>query len=64
MARTEGTDQLVLQRLRRVHRPHQCRLAQGRTADGSELLLGQGKLLGMYPSTRSPDGRLQRGKTG
>jgi 1-acyl-sn-glycerol-3-phosphate acyltransferase len=28
-------------------------------------LLGQGKLLGMYPEgTRSPDGRLYKGKTG
>ncbi|WP_070891271.1 lysophospholipid acyltransferase family protein [Mycobacterium tuberculosis] len=29
------------------------------------MLLGQGKLLGMYPEgTRSPDGRLYKGKTG
>ncbi|MCY0610487.1 lysophospholipid acyltransferase family protein, partial [Klebsiella pneumoniae] len=29
------------------------------------VLLGQGKLLGMYPEgTRSPDGRLYKGKTG
>lgn len=31
----------------------------------AERLLGQGKLLGMYPEgTRSPDGRLYKGKTG
>jgi 1-acyl-sn-glycerol-3-phosphate acyltransferase len=33
--------------------------------DTAERLLGQGKLLGMYPEgTRSPDGRLYKGKTG
>lgn len=31
----------------------------------AERILGQGKLLGMYPEgTRSPDGRLYKGKTG
>jgi 1-acyl-sn-glycerol-3-phosphate acyltransferase len=31
----------------------------------AERLLGEGKLLGMYPEgTRSPDGRLYKGKTG
>ncbi|MGA7050760.1 MAG: lysophospholipid acyltransferase family protein [Mycobacterium sp.] len=33
--------------------------------DTAQRLLGQGKLLGMYPEgTRSPDGRLYKGKTG
>ena len=33
--------------------------------DTAERVLGQGKLLGMYPEgTRSPDGRLYKGKTG
>src|SRR6201988_4210418 len=33
--------------------------------DTAERLLGQDKLLGMYPEgTRSPDGRLYKGKTG
>jgi 1-acyl-sn-glycerol-3-phosphate acyltransferase len=33
--------------------------------DTAERLLGEGKLLGMYPEgTRSPDGRLYKGKTG
>jgi 1-acyl-sn-glycerol-3-phosphate acyltransferase len=33
--------------------------------DTAERLLGKGKLLGMYPEgTRSPDGRLYKGKTG
>jgi len=33
--------------------------------DTAERLLRQGKLLGMYPEgTRSPDGRLYKGKTG
>jgi 1-acyl-sn-glycerol-3-phosphate acyltransferase len=33
--------------------------------DTAERILGQGKLLGMYPEgTRSPDGRLYKGKTG
>jgi 1-acyl-sn-glycerol-3-phosphate acyltransferase len=33
--------------------------------DTAERLLNQGKLLGMYPEgTRSPDGRLYKGKTG
>jgi len=33
--------------------------------DTAKRLLGQGKLLGMYPEgTRSPDGRLYKGKTG
>jgi 1-acyl-sn-glycerol-3-phosphate acyltransferase len=38
--------------------------AQG-ALDTAERLLKQGKLLGMYPEgTRSPDGRLYKGKTG
>ena len=38
--------------------------AQG-ALDTAERVLGQGKLLGMYPEgTRSPDGRLYKGKTG
>src|ERR1700734_3534317 len=33
--------------------------------DTAERVLGEGKLLGMYPEgTRSPDGRLYKGKTG
>ncbi|ODQ87032.1 lysophospholipid acyltransferase family protein [Mycolicibacterium flavescens] len=33
--------------------------------DTAERILGEGKLLGMYPEgTRSPDGRLYKGKTG
>ncbi|GLE50464.1 lysophospholipid acyltransferase family protein [Mycobacterium montefiorense] len=33
--------------------------------DTAQRVLGQGKLLGMYPEgTRSPDGRLYKGKTG
>lgn len=33
--------------------------------DTAKRILGQGKLLGMYPEgTRSPDGRLYKGKTG
>jgi 1-acyl-sn-glycerol-3-phosphate acyltransferase len=33
--------------------------------DTAQRLLGEGKLLGMYPEgTRSPDGRLYKGKTG
>ncbi len=33
--------------------------------DTAERILGQGKLLGMYPEgTRSPDGRLYKGKSG
>lgn len=38
--------------------------AQG-ALETAERLLGQGKLLGMYPEgTRSPDGRLYKGKSG
>jgi 1-acyl-sn-glycerol-3-phosphate acyltransferase len=38
--------------------------AQG-ALDAAQRLLGQGRLLGMYPEgTRSPDGRLYKGKTG
>ena len=38
--------------------------AQG-ALDTAKRLLGEGKLLGMYPEgTRSPDGRLYKGKTG
>ena len=38
--------------------------AQG-ALDTAERVLGEGKLLGMYPEgTRSPDGRLYKGKTG
>ncbi|HTM86409.1 MAG TPA: lysophospholipid acyltransferase family protein [Mycobacterium sp.] len=38
--------------------------AQG-ALETAQRLLGQGKLLGMYPEgTRSPDGRLYKGKTG
>ena len=33
--------------------------------DTAERLLNEGKLLGLYPEgTRSPDGRLYKGKTG
>ena len=45
-------------------RPHRRRLRAGRT-DTAARILDQGKLLGMYPEgTRSPDGRLYKGKTG
>ena len=45
-------------------RPHRRRRRAGR-AQRRAPVLGEGKLLGIYPEgTRSPDGRLYKGKTG
>ncbi len=49
-----------------AHRPHRCRQRQAALTTAQRIVGGEGKLLGgMYPEgTRSPDGRLYKGKTG